>query len=362
MRDIQHMEKHITIKEIARMAGVSTGTVDRVIHDRGRVSKEARAAVEQTLAKVDYRPDARALARPDKKKYRILATMPPSVTGEYWGAIHSGIVRCIREYSDLMLECEYSYYNQFDIYSCRSAFENIIDQAPDAVLIGPTFASETKKLCESLDSRQIPYVFMDSTIDGTSPVASFAADQYACGYLLGEMTDMITPEDGRIALFRPERTGNEASINSNEKRRGFFNYFKQNGKGDKLVSEHMFSVPNLKETESQTLEFIRSNPSVKGIAVTNSRGYIMADILQKCGAGHVKVVTFDLTANNIRCIKNGSVAAILCQRPEQQGYKAAKSAIKWLLYRQKDENAQHLMPLDIVIKTNLPFYVESQDV
>ena len=73
MRDIQHMEKHITIKEIARMAGVSTGTVDRVIHDRGRVSKEARAAVEQTLAKVGYRPDARALARPDKKKYRIHA-------------------------------------------------------------------------------------------------------------------------------------------------------------------------------------------------------------------------------------------------------------------------------------------------
>lgn len=35
----------IRIKDIAIKAGVSTGTVDRVIHDRGRVSDEVKAKV-----------------------------------------------------------------------------------------------------------------------------------------------------------------------------------------------------------------------------------------------------------------------------------------------------------------------------
>ncbi|MBQ1709039.1 MAG: LacI family DNA-binding transcriptional regulator, partial [Bacteroidales bacterium] len=31
----------ITLKDVARMAGVSRGTVDRVIHNRGDVSKQS---------------------------------------------------------------------------------------------------------------------------------------------------------------------------------------------------------------------------------------------------------------------------------------------------------------------------------
>ena len=355
------MEKHITIKDIAKMAGVSVGTIDRVIHNRGRVSESSKAAIEQILAKIDYRPDIRSSSKPYRKKYRIMITMPTAVTGEYWGSIHNGILRCIKGYSDLQIDCEYSYYNQFDIYSCRSAFENIVEQAPDAVVIGPTFASETKKLCESLDEAGIPYAFVDSTIENTSPVAAFTSDQYACGYLLGEMTDLLTPHDGEIALFRPERAGNEASSNSIEKRKGFFEYFTKNGKEYRNVSEHLFSVPNPEETERRVMEFLNSHPDVKGIAITNSRGYIMADILKKSGIENMKIVTFDLTTNNIRCVRDGSISAILCQRPEQQGFKAVKSVIRRLLYNQTDDKVQHFMPLDIVMKVNLPYYIESLD-
>ena len=49
------MAKQVKIKDIAQMAGVSAGTVDRILHNRGNVSRESREAVERVLAEVDYK-------------------------------------------------------------------------------------------------------------------------------------------------------------------------------------------------------------------------------------------------------------------------------------------------------------------
>ena len=49
------MAKKLTIKQIAQLSGVSAGTVDRVLHNRGRVSEEAYAKVRKVLDKQDYR-------------------------------------------------------------------------------------------------------------------------------------------------------------------------------------------------------------------------------------------------------------------------------------------------------------------
>lgn len=63
----QYMDKefsNIRIVDIAKMAGVSVGTVDRVIHNRGRVSEENRKKVQAILEMVHYQPNlmARSLA------------------------------------------------------------------------------------------------------------------------------------------------------------------------------------------------------------------------------------------------------------------------------------------------------------
>ncbi len=39
------------------MAGVSAGTVDRVLHNRGEVSQSSREKVEAILTEIDYKPN-----------------------------------------------------------------------------------------------------------------------------------------------------------------------------------------------------------------------------------------------------------------------------------------------------------------
>ena len=79
---------NIRIVDIAKMAGVSVGTVDRVIHNRGRVSEENRKKVQAILEMVHYQPNlmARSLAA-SKKQYHLLAITPSFVQGEYWGSL-----------------------------------------------------------------------------------------------------------------------------------------------------------------------------------------------------------------------------------------------------------------------------------
>ena len=47
-------DQNYTIKDIARMAGVSAGTVDRVLHNRGDVSPKSKAKVQKVLDEIHF--------------------------------------------------------------------------------------------------------------------------------------------------------------------------------------------------------------------------------------------------------------------------------------------------------------------
>ena len=59
----------IRIKDIARLANVSTGTVDRVLHNRGEVSAKSREKVEKVLKEINYQPNIYASALASKKRH-----------------------------------------------------------------------------------------------------------------------------------------------------------------------------------------------------------------------------------------------------------------------------------------------------
>lgn len=69
---LKTMAERIRIKDIAERAGVSVGTVDRVLHDRPNVSKPAREKVEQALKEMNYQPNMYASALAYNKAYTFI--------------------------------------------------------------------------------------------------------------------------------------------------------------------------------------------------------------------------------------------------------------------------------------------------
>ena len=52
-------EMKITIRKIAELAGVSRGTVDKIVHDRAGVSDEVRAQVQKVIDESGYKLSTR---------------------------------------------------------------------------------------------------------------------------------------------------------------------------------------------------------------------------------------------------------------------------------------------------------------
>lgn len=88
-----------TIKDIANLAGVSKGTVDRVLHKRGKVSKKAFEQVDKVLKEIDYKPNPIARSLRTNKIYNIYVILPDPCIDPYWLPADEGINMALKRYS-----------------------------------------------------------------------------------------------------------------------------------------------------------------------------------------------------------------------------------------------------------------------
>lgn len=80
------MEKAKNIKEIAKLAGVSTATVSRVINQNGRFSRETEARVRRIIAQNDYVPNMTAKGLRTNRT-RVVGIMVPDITNPHFSSI-----------------------------------------------------------------------------------------------------------------------------------------------------------------------------------------------------------------------------------------------------------------------------------
>lgn len=77
---------HVTLKDVARHAGVSTKTVSRVVNNQGEISDETRARVQASIEELGYSPNilARSLVN---QRSNTLAVVASGI--EYFGPSHT---------------------------------------------------------------------------------------------------------------------------------------------------------------------------------------------------------------------------------------------------------------------------------
>ena len=94
------------MKEIAHLAGVSIGTVDRVLHQRGRVSAENVAKINAIVVDRGYRPNVFASRLSGGQGTRTIGVLMPKPEQDfgYWKLIWDGMERAAKELEPLHID------------------------------------------------------------------------------------------------------------------------------------------------------------------------------------------------------------------------------------------------------------------
>ena len=225
---------NIRIVDIAKMAGVSVGTVDRVIHNRGRVSEENKKKVQAILEMVHYQPNLMARSLASKKQYHFVAIIPSFAHGEYWEAISEGIDKAASEMESYNITVTKLFFDQYNNKAFDDTVRNLLDGKVDGVLIATLFADSVIRLSQELDNNEIPYVYVDSNIKGQHQLAYFGTESYDAGVIAARLLTDRLSSSSDILMARIIHSGKNDSNQGKNRREGFCHYLKEIGFGGKL--------------------------------------------------------------------------------------------------------------------------------
>lgn len=349
-------KSNIRIVDIAKMAGVSVGTVDRVLHNRGRVSEEKRIKIEKVLKEINYEPNMVARLLASKHKYILAAVIPSFTEGDYWSSVSFGINKAINELKKFNIKLEYLYFDQARKESFHHISETLKNQEFDGVLIATLFGDYVIEISKILDEKEIPYVYIDSNIPNQKNLAYFGADSQISGLIAAKFMLKEIGNDADIIIAQIINN-KEVSTQMQNREIGFREHLKNTGfKGTihRIEFRPNDYLDSLAKLESIA---VKSKQLVGGI-VFNSRIYELAYILQQTNKkirDNIRLIGYDAIIPNIEAMKNDRISFIIAQHSEAQGYEGIRYLSNYLLFNQSSKKI-NLMPIDILIKENIDFY------
>lgn len=346
--------KRIRIKDIAAKAGVSTGTVDRVLHKRGDVSDKARNKVVAAMEELGYEKNLLASTLAYNRTLTISVLLPFPAEDDYWKAMNQGILQAGQslQHFSVALECVY-----FDLASPRHFAEcanKLLSQPPAAFLFAPVFQLEGLELCRKLQALHIPYVMINTRLAETNALCFVGQDAYQSGFLAGKLVNTQL-EAGKTPLVLHLEKAVENASHLLAKAHGFSTYFAQE-------RPDLGPVPIIDIDPFQGADFLLDNwtkllerhPDIGAVLVTNSRAHLLVDLLHQKGLAIPPVIGFDPISDNLQAMQRGDIQFLINQHPKAQGYLGALTLSDHLL-RKGNIPPEKLLPLDIVVRENMAY-------
>lgn len=350
-------DKKITIIDVAKKAGVSKGTVDRVLHNRGEVSRKSADKVRKAIEELGYEPNLYASLLATRKNRTIACILPSYTPGEYWSKIHKGFLDGSEDVSSLNINTVELYYDQYDPDSFVEVSQKLLDSRPDGVVIPPLFKKDTMSLVSQLHSLEIPYIYIDTKLEDSNYFAYFGMPMYKSGYLCASLlTYRCRPEDvKKVLIIRIKRDKTRQSDPTVTRRTGFIDYIESNYPECEIHS--VFVDPSDPSSISKDLDaFFATNGEFKFVVMFNSRIHLIARYLKEHPVEGRTVIGFDDLEENLEALRNDAVNLLITQHTELQSRRAVNTLADYIIKRKSPAIRDCYMHMDILTKLNVDDY------
>jgi len=305
---------------------------------------------------MEYQPNILASTLASKKTFSFALLFPEPISPEaYWNKPMIGVRKAFQEIQQYGININIHLFKQSDPQTFKIEADQILKDNPEGVVLAPFFSRESKEFILELKKRNIPYIFIDSNIKDSDKISYIGQDSFQSGMLAAKLLDYSIPENSSILILHfAKQLDNMNHLVQREK--GFYEYFQsvnQNEKRNLIILE--IPDPNDPIATDKIKTTILSKPEIKGIFVTNSQVYYLGRILEQFELTGIRVIGHDLINENIAFLKKGIVDFLICQRPEEQGYRAIISLFEYLILK-KEVNNENYTSIDIITKENLDYY------
>lgn len=340
----------MTVTEIARQAGVSIGTVDRVLHNRGRVSPATKEKIQRIITHYGYQPNPIARHLKKQTSYRIGVLLPELKTGYgYWEAMFRSISdAAAQDFAAFSFIIEPFFFKRPIAESFAEQFSAMAHADCDAYIIAPVMQEAAQQLLATLPAHK-PYCFVDSPLPDAEPVFTIAQNPYKAGFLAGKLTEMVAGyRAGTYVVLESFGT----SFNQDERARGFCNWFEKTGSKSVPVRRlaRDFSKSGIIH---ETQDVLSATVDLAGICTVSVEvQFVAEELLRAQRKADVAVVGFDLVEANRAALRAGGIDCLISQQPKEQGRIAMRQLFRTLVYEETVETAVEI-PVELFFKENL---------
>ncbi len=341
-----------TIKEIAQKAGVSIGTVDRVLHNRGMVNEQTRQRIEAVMQELNYRPNqaAQGLAVM-KKKLKISFFLPDAKNHPFFHDITDAAHRKAKELAQYGVQVNFYQItgDEDTLFFEREKYCNMLSQQDGIILMGID-SSKVKSYLEAAEQMKIPVVFYNTYIPGREFLAYVGCDYRKAGRLAAGLSALAGGERAQVCIYSE---GFEMISSYRERAKGFFLEAEERYPEMKILD--IRSIKRSREqNENSVREMFRKFPDVNIVYVVNPRDYEICRVIAAADSRHqVRIITNDLVKGQEEMIRQGIISATVCQEPEKQGQLPLEILFQYLAYGTVPEERMCYTNLSIHIAQNI---------
>ena len=342
----------VTIKQIAEIAGVSRGTVDRVLNNRGHVNSETANRVRRIADSLNYVPNKAAkslaaLKRETKLGYIILS----QGSNPFFSQLESGIRKKAQELAEygVSLSIEYGDYSSPEYQD--ELIDKLVNDGIDGLAIcGFNFQSTAEKL-RNITLAGIPVVTVNTDIPSSGRLAYVGSNYKKSGRTAGRIMDIATRGCAKVGII----LGSHSVLCHSERVDGFISYLNDHAPSI-VISDIRENYDDDYMSYSIATEMLTCSEPVDAIYLASAGTYGVCKAIETVGKKENNTPVFlcyDRFPQIEPMLKSGVITATICQQPLYQGSKPLDILFSKIAMDICPEQENYYTNIEILVSENM---------
>lgn len=336
----------VTSQRIAELAGVSRGTVDRALHNRGRVNPEVAERIRKIAEDLGYRPNSIGQALVRSRQGLRLGTILQSAETPTMQDVAAGARQAAAELRVSGLEVELREVQGRDTLQVLRQIDELTAWGANGLAIAATSSPDLEARIDALSAQGIPVVTFNTDAPASRRLCFVGMDNYRAGQTAAGLVRQMLPSGGLVFPIAGH-VNNEAH---NSRMRGFLDTLAPEKRGEISLLPFQPCFDRDDYAHEITSHALREHPSLACVYITSNGQKGVCRAIEEIGRkDRVRVIAYDLNEPNRRLLRGGDLSFVLDQMAYEQGSRPLQILYNYLLNGKSPE--KELLYTDILIRT-----------